>query len=117
MPRVPSDWLRVWAGEGDLAALIGSLRDSTTSAPIRSAVVRLLPPTSNSSGAVIATAESGKRGSFVLARISPGRYLVEARALGYEPTRFHVVFTRGQLDTLEIRMKRGVVPLGRSSAR
>jgi hypothetical protein len=111
LPRVPRDWVRLWADEGTRGAIIGHVGDSTTGAPIRSAVVRVLAPTDRSSAAAVITTQSDKHGGFVLGRLDPGSYVLEVRAVGYEPRRLDLRLLRGKLDTFEIRMKRGAIPL------
>jgi hypothetical protein len=85
--------------------VIGIVADSATTAPIQAAEVRLLPDTTASrpgSGTHVALTDAD--GRFRLAGLSPGRYLLLVRRLGYAMRRGVVVVGAAPHARLDVRL-------------
>ncbi|MEX1185743.1 MAG: TonB-dependent receptor [Gemmatimonadaceae bacterium] len=85
------------AGTG---AIAGTVTDQSSSAPIANAQVRAV-----SAGGVETTVSSGADGSYRIAGLAPGSYLVSARVLGYRQSpaiRIEVVADQTAQHTIEL---------------
>jgi hypothetical protein len=88
------------------AAVIGTMEEAGSTRPLRNGAIDV---TSAASGNRI-TGESGvptdSLGGFALDSIAPGKYVVEARHIGYLPLERRVTLEAGRVDTLRFAIRR-----------
>ncbi len=82
---------------GAVAAMAGTVLDRTNGRGLMGATVHLLPDDSSPNPGSAESAMTLDDGSFVFARVMPGRYYIEVNARGFKPHRSSTRFSAGQL--------------------
>ena len=79
----------VWAAPGASASILEGIVRNESGTPLVGAVISLF--TENWTDKPLFTAKSGRDGSFSLAEIKPGRYIISIVKSGYQPTSYSIL--------------------------